>query len=301
MRRSKGGKMLGGKPPRRGGRLTGPAPRGQRRGERQRTLPPQLLPMVVLGCLVLGTVGGFAFAMDRQLTAGVISQAAEAAQRPDWAPLDALPAYVPAAFLVAVDPNFLRGGALRARDERGTTVPRELVRQIHRLGSGLGSSARELVMAPVLEQRVAKDELLELYLNRVYLGEAQDYPVYGIHHAAREYIGKEPEALTLGETAALAGLLLEPRIRYPEEQAGAVGIRRNEVLRALLGAGTITPSEYQAAIAERLPFQPGLDELPMSRRLPGPADSAVIRLPQEYLAQPEPADSAAASAASASG
>lgn len=292
MRRNKGGKLLGGKPPRRrGGRLTGPAPSGQRRGEREYAVPPQLLPMVVLGCLVVGVVAGFTFAVDREVSAGVIAQGHEAAARPDWAALEALPSYLPAAFLVAVDPNFLRGGPLRARDERGTTIPRELVRQVHQLGHGLGSSARELVMAPVLEQRVEKDSLLELYLNRVYLGQAGDYPVFGVHHAATEYIGKQPADLTLGEAATLAGLLLEPRIARPDEAAGAVGIRRNEVLRALLGGGAITPEAYQAAIRERLPFQPGLSAIPMSRRLPGPADSAVIRLPQAYLIQPEASDS----------
>jgi penicillin-binding protein 1A len=206
--------------------------------------------------------------------------------RHDWVPLQALPAYVPQAFISVVDPTFDQGGAVRRRDE-GNSIPRDLVRQIHLLGSGLGGEARELVMAPVLQQRVGNRDLLELYLNRVYLGLAQEFPVFGIFHAADEYFAKAPQELTLGEAATLAGLLLSPRLERPEERPGAVGARRNEVLRNMMVAGYITPQQYQEAIAERLAFQPGLADLPMTRWVPGPTDTLVIRLPEEYRPRPE--------------
>jgi penicillin-binding protein 1A len=239
----------------------------------------------VIGALIVGGVAGFGWGMDRQLRGGLLLQKTEAMQRPDWVNLETLPRYVPSAFLSVVDPAFVEAGTFRGRGSR-RTIPRELVRQIHLLGDGISGEARELVMAPVLTRHSSKQAMLELYLNRVYLGMAREYPVYGIHHAATEYLGKDPQQLTVGEAAMLAGILLEPRIERPQERPGAVGIRRNEVLRALVRAGTITEGEYAEATAERLAFQPGLAELPMSRRIPSAGDTNVIRLPQQYRPQP---------------
>ncbi len=280
----KRGKGLGGRAPRRGGRLT--------RTHREHVQKPhsrQLLFVVAAGLFILGGVGGFAWGMDRQLRGGILEQRQEAMQREDWAPLESLPSYVAPAFIVVVDPAFEDEGTLRTGNE-GTTISADLVRQIHLLGDGLTGEAKALVMAPVIENRLTRPQLMELYLNRVYLGRSQEYPIYGISEAALEYFGKSPRELTLGEVATLAGLLLEPRIDRPEEGAGAVGIRRNEVLRILALAGYITPQQYSEAIRERLAFQPGLTEMPMTRRIPTPADTAVIRLPLEYLPQPEPPD-----------
>lgn len=134
-------------------------------------------------------------------------------------------------------------------------------------------------MAPILEKRIPDEAVLELYLNRVYFGMAHDYPVYGIHYAAREYFGKEAAQLTLGETATLAGLLLEPRIERPEDMAGAVGARRNEVLTNLLRTGYITEADMKTAVAERLAFQPGITEVPMTRQVFAVTDTTVIQLP----------------------
>jgi membrane peptidoglycan carboxypeptidase len=277
-------KRLGGLPPKRRRRFLLGGSGGPRR-----ELSSQFITMLLAGLFIMGLVGGFAWAQDRQVRGGVLLQRAEAAQREDWVSMESLPSYVPHAFLVAVDPEFEQAGTLRAGQD-GTTVARDLIRQIHLLGDGLRSSAREMVMAPVLEQRTSKRGLLELYLNRVYLGRSQDYPVYGIYWAAEEYLGKRPEELTLGEAATLAGLLLEPRITDPDDRPGAVGARRNELLRLMLLSGYITPEEHRAAVSERLAFQPGLREFPMTRRIPTPRDDDVIRLPPQYQPQPEPTD-----------
>ena len=272
----KRGKMLGGKPPKRGGRLT--------RRERPAPGMPEgatyLLIIIALGCVVLGGVLGFTAGMDRQLRGGILRQRAEAMTRPDWVPLDELPPFVPSAFLTVVDPGFESGGSFRSREE-GNTIPRELVRQIHLLGDGIAGEAQELVMAPVLEQRLTKHDMLELYLNRVQLGSVGDFPIYGIYYAAREYFGKDPRELTRGEAATLAGLLLEPRIPQPEQKAGAIGVRRNEVLAVLLRSGEIGQNEYAAAVGERLGIQPGISEIPMSRRIPEPTDTVATRITAE--------------------
>lgn len=278
----KRGKRLGGEPPRRRVRWS------RNRGLPASTPPVSALVVLATGLFVVGTVGGYAWALDREIRGGILLQRAEAEARPDWVTLQGLPRYVPEAFLAVVEPELLTASEMRA-PPRGPSLARELVRQVHLLPTSLPGQSRERLMAPVLEKRLSRTELLELYLNRVFLGEAQGYPVYGIYHASREYLGKLPEDISLGEAATLAALLLEPRIEDPASRVGAVGARRSEVLRVMLTGELITPQEYQAALAEPLGFQPGLEQMPMSRPANWGEASEPIRLPPAW--RPSPTDS----------
>lgn len=274
-------KRLGGKPPRQPGRLLGNKKANQTSGE---TL--SLLIVLGVGFLVLGGVAGFGWSMDQQIRAGLLRQHQEAVRRPDWVDLDALPAHVPDAFVAVVDPAFLEHGAVRS-GRKGVTLSRALVRQVHLLPNSVGGEARERVMGPLLEQRMPKRDLLEIFLNRAFLGTEQGYPVYGVYHAAREYFGKDPQQLTLGESATLAGLLLEPRIADPENRVGAVGVRRNEVLKVMRLAGLIAEDQFQAALAEPLGFQPGLEDHPMTRPADWIQGVSTIRLPEDLRPKPD--------------
>jgi membrane peptidoglycan carboxypeptidase len=267
-------------PPPRSGRWIYPTS-AQAEREQQRSA---ITAVLVVAVFVLSTIGGFSFAMDQQLRRGLLTQRAEAAQRADWVSLATLPPYVPLAFVVAVDPTFLQRSPLASGVE-GSTLSRELVRQVHLLNDDLRGQARELVMGPLVEARLSDAELLELYLNRVSLGADRGWPIYGIYHAAREYFGKSPAELTPGEAATLAGLLLPPRIEDPRRMVGAAGIRRNEVLQQMLDAGAITDEEYAAALQEPLGFQPGPEYPPMTRPAGWEREPDVIRLPPE-LAPP---------------
>lgn len=279
----KRGKLLGGESPRRGGRWTGggatkPRPDGAK-----------LLTTLALALFVIGVAGGYAWSQDRQIRGGVLRQAAEAQGRPDWVALEELPGHVPDAFVAVVEPAIARQSRLRS-GESGTTLARELIRQVHLLPDGVGGEARALAMAPLLEQRASPARTLEIYLNRVELGRARGHAVHGVWHAAREYFGKAPTALTLSEAATLAGMLLEPRIEDPQRQVGAVGARRNEVLDVLLRGELITADEYRRAIEEPLGFQPGLGDMPMTRPADWGAAREPIRLPEELrpsLAEPD--------------
>jgi penicillin-binding protein 1A len=243
-----------------------------------------------IGLFVVGGVGGYAWALDREIRGGILHQRVEAEARPDWVTLAGLPRYVPEAFLAVVEPELLTRSEMRAPAET-PTLARELVRQVHLLPGSIAGQSRERFMGPVLEKRLSRTDLLELYLNRVYLGQAQGYPVYGVYHASREYFEKLPEDLTLGEGATLAALLLEPRIADPAGRVGAVGARRSEVLRVMLLGELITREQYERAIAEPLGFQPGLEQMPMSRPADWGEDREAIRLPPEW--RPSPTDSAA--------
>jgi membrane peptidoglycan carboxypeptidase len=273
--------MLGGKPPRRAGRYL-----RQKRERVRRDRPYAGMAVTALALFVLGVVGGFAWAADRELRGGMIRQRAEAAERPDWVHLSNVPPHVVEAFVAVVQPSLLRRGGVYPEDDAGN-LARELVRQIHLLPDDLSGEARELVMAPVLEQRLSSTALVELYLNRVPLGQPMGVPVYGIFHASEEYFGKHPAELTLSEAATLAGLLLPPRIDDPKRQVGALGPRRNEVLQVMLRGGLITPEQYAAALAEPLGIQRGLDQIPFSRPADWGTEPEVIRLPPELRPLPD--------------
>ena len=236
-------------------------------------------------------MAGYGWALDREIRGGILRQRAEAEGRPDWVDLRAIPSYVPEAFLAVVEPQLLTESRLRTPAE-GPSVARELVRQVHLLPASLAGESRERLMGPVLERRIGPRGMAELYLNRVYLGRAQGYPVYGIYHASREYFEKLPEDLTLGEAATLAGLLLDPRITDPANAVGAVGARRTEVLRVMLAGGLITDEEFRQALSEPLGFQPGLEQMPMSRPASWGDPVSPIRLPPDR--RPSPVDSTAA-------
>lgn len=289
----KRGRLLGGEPPKRGGRWAKPARAG--RPVRGRTDGGTILGMLSFALFVLGLVGGFSWAQDRQIRGGVLRQAAEASARPDWVRLEQLPEYLPDAFVAVIEPSIVRGGRLRG-GSTGTTVAREVVRQVHLLPDGVRGEARAMAMAPLLEQRATQRRTLEIYLNRVELGESRGHPVQGVWHAAREYFDKDPSELTLGEAATLAGLLLPPRITDPQRDVGAVGARRNEVLEVLLRGELISAADHQRAMAELLGFQPGIGDMPMTRPANWGAEPDTIRLPAEIrrsLAEPDSVEAAA--------
>jgi Transglycosylase len=268
------GKMLGGAP--RTGKWA-KQPEDTRLGGRYRG---SLIAIGVLGALCIGAIGGYLGWSDMQLRGGLLRQEREARRRPDWVPLAQLPPYARDAFAAVADTTSFARRSQR-RGEPLPSVSVELVRQVHQLGDGLGDQARGQTMAPLLEQHTSPQRLLEMYVNRVYMGRTESWPVYGVQHAALEYFGKDARRLTLSEAATLAGILLPPRLQDPEAEPGAVGTRRNEVLGLLLRRGKIDEAAYRAARAEPLAFQPGEDHAPMSR----PADwrateLPVIRLPE---------------------
>jgi Transglycosylase len=281
------GKTLGGAP--RSGKWT-KQPEDTRIGGRYQG---SLVALGVLGVLLLVGIGGFAGWSNLQLERGLLKQEREARRRPDWVPLQQLPRYARDAFAVVVDTTSFA----RRSQRRGEPLPpasQEMIRQIYQMDDGLSDQARELTMAPLLELHTSPDRLLELFINRVDMGHTENWSVYGVQHAAQEYFGKDARRLTLGEAATLAAILLPPRLRDPESVPGAVGTRRNEVLRAMLAQEKIDEAAYRAARAEPLAFQPGEDYAPMSRPVDWRAEPAVIRLPEALRPKP---DSAASSPA----
>jgi len=108
--------------------------------------------------------------------------------------------------------------------------------------------AREAFLAYQLEKRKSKTEILELYLNTIYLGEG----AYGAQAAALTYFAKDATDLTLAEAATIAGLAQAPSRLNPYDNPEGALARRNLVLGRMLFNGFITQEEHDAAVAEPL-------------------------------------------------
>ncbi|STO92700.1 penicillin-binding protein 1a [Haemophilus pittmaniae] len=106
--------------------------------------------------------------------------------------------------------------------------------------------AREAVLAIEIENALSKQEILELYLNKIFLG----YRSYGVAAAAQTYFGKSLNELTLSEMAIIAGLPKAPSTMNPIYSPKRAEERRNVVLGRMLAENYITQAEYDAAIKE---------------------------------------------------
>lgn len=107
---------------------------------------------------------------------------------------------------------------------------------------------KEIFIAIHIEQLLSKEEILELYLNKIYLGHRS----YGVGAAAQTYFGKEVKDLTLSEIAMIAGLPKAPSTMNPLFSVERATHRRNVVLLRMLAENYITQQEYEQARSEPL-------------------------------------------------
>jgi penicillin-binding protein 1A len=184
----------------------------------------------------------------------------------DYIPLDLLPQRVIDAVIATEDRRFWThwgfdpAGLLRAifvnlRSGRfaqgGSTLTQQLAKNLFLSPERtLGRKVEEVVLALWLELRLSKEEILELYLNRVYFGGG----AYGIEAAAQRYFDKSARALTLAEAAVIAGLLKAPSRFAPTSSPKLALIRSHSVLAKMHDAGFISAAEEQSARSKRLVF-----------------------------------------------
>ena len=109
---------------------------------------------------------------------------------------------------------------------------------------------REGVMSIALEQRASKDEILELYLNDVYLGQRGSFAIHGVAEASRIYFGKDVANISLSEAATIAGSIRSPGLPFTNPKRAID--RRNVVLNAMAAEEFITPDEATRAAREPL-------------------------------------------------
>ncbi len=128
----------------------------------------------------------------------------------------------------------------------GSTITQQLAKNLFlQPKRTLSRKAEEFVLALWLESRFTKQEILELYLNRVYFGGGN----YGIGAAAYSYFGKRPQDITLAEAAMLAGLIKAPSYFSPNGNMDRAHTRAKEILRILAETDQIDINQYAEALA----------------------------------------------------
>jgi penicillin-binding protein 1B len=110
----------------------------------------------------------------------------------------------------------------------------------------------EQFMAVVLERRASKDEVLELYLNEVYLGQRGSFAIHGVAEGAKLFFGKDVTNLSLAEAATIAGVIHSPYYLSPFTSPVRARDRRNLVLSEMAQAKFITREAAEAAAKEPL-------------------------------------------------
>lgn len=106
----------------------------------------------------------------------------------------------------------------------------------------------EMLLAYKIERELTKDQILEVYMNQIYLGQR----AYGFASAARVYFGKDIEHLTLAQAAMLAGLPKAPSAYNPVVNPARARLRQQYILQRMLALQQITRAQYDAAVAEPL-------------------------------------------------
>ncbi len=184
------------------------------------------------------------------------------------APIDAakLPAYVPGAFIaiedrrfyshMGVDPKAIaralgKNAQAGGVSEGGSTITQQLAKNAFLSSDrNLRRKAQEALIAVYLEARLSKAEILSRYLSSVYFGDG----AFGLRAAARHYFGKQPEQLSIGEAAMLAGLVKAPSRLAPTNNIEGARERMRVVLGAMVETGTIT-QEQADAVGEVSPIE----------------------------------------------
>ena len=109
---------------------------------------------------------------------------------------------------------------------------------------------REQALAMLLERRLSKARILELFLNEVYLGQQGSFAIHGVAQGARSLFGKDLRNITLGEAATMAGIIQAPQSHAPGRHPDRARTRRNGVLHAMVEQRFVTPDEALSAARE---------------------------------------------------
>jgi penicillin-binding protein 1B len=138
----------------------------------------------------------------------------------------------------------------------GSTITQQLVKNAFLSQERtLDRKLKEAAMALILESRLPKEKIFELYFNEVYLGHSGRFAVHGFAQAAQIYFDRELKDLSIGEFAFLAGLIRAPN-RYSARKDMSQAIqRRNQVLDSMASMNAISDDECTAAKNERLLFK----------------------------------------------
>lgn len=174
------------------------------------------------------------------------------------------PKQIPNAVIAAEDHHFYEHigieprGFLRALwnnfrtlslSQGGSTITQQLVKNLmERRNRNVLLKASELLLAPLLELQFSKDQILERYLNEVFLGQIGPFEVRGFSEGAKYFFGKPVNDLNTGEIALLVGLIKGPSYYNPYKQLERAKTRQRYVLERMLETEKISESEFKEAL-----------------------------------------------------
>jgi len=183
-------------------------------------------------------------------------------------PLSKISIYLQRAVIATEDPHFYEhhgldfGSILRATVknfaygrivEGGSTITQQLARNLFLYKrKTIVRKLAEAILSLQIERRYTKEEILELYLNQVYLG----HNAYGIESAANLYFGKQAAELDLAQSAMIAGLIRGPELYSPYRNFKGSKLRQIYVINKMLDQNLIAEREAKLAAIESLNFSP---------------------------------------------
>lgn len=179
-----------------------------------------------------------------------------------WVKFDGISPWMIKAILAAEDKDFYDHGGFRVTSiiratladlfhlsakQGGSTVTQQLARNLFLTKEKkISRKVKEIVLAMRLEKIYSKDQILEMYLNTIYMG----HGAYGIDSAAKTYFGKQPKDLNITESAILAGLVAAPEAYTPFRNPDRTNTRKAYVLGRMLDLDWISRADYDKSIAE---------------------------------------------------
>jgi len=185
-----------------------------------------------------------------------------------WLPYDQIPPEMRAAMIAVEDKRFRShigvdpigmARAVKTRIDRGrwaqggSTITQQLARNIFLTNSRtFGRKIKEAILAIAIERKFSKNQVLELYLNRVYFGGG----AYGIDAASRRFFGHSARTLSLGEAAIIAGLVKAPSNYSPTADVEAARSRSQVVLQTMVENGFVDAASAAQVDANAIKLQP---------------------------------------------
>ena len=183
----------------------------------------------------------------------------------EWIPLDRVPPTLIKTLLTIEDRRFFShfgvdpiaiGRAFWVNMTRGvlvqggSTLTQQLAKNLfYSPKKTIGRKLRELMAAMALEFKYRKEEILESYVNEIYLGQAGPVSIYGVGEAAHRYYSKNLDELSIDEIALIVGLIKGPNAYSPVKNVEDATKRRNVVLRRLKEGGILTEDAVAQAMS----------------------------------------------------
>ncbi len=172
-----------------------------------------------------------------------------------YVPLNRIPKFMKDALLATEDPRFYQHkgldyrGIMRAAfkdiigmrlSQGGSTITQQLAKVVFLSPERkITRKIREVILARRMEKELTKEEILELYLNKIYFG----HGAYGVQMAAKTYFGKDISNINQAEAALLAGLPKAPMVYSPYSDVDLTKLRQWQVLRRMIEEGVITEAQ----------------------------------------------------------